>query len=282
LAPNFRTARGQTDSLRAISCQELEDTFKEPGKQTCAGGFQKIQTSLFEIVLGALTMVKEAVATFSSFTQDLVDYVPPGLVIFIAAGFISGGAFLSDFRQEIVGTLLMIACTFSAGKWIGSESMRIAWVSHFLGVISADYFGGGPHVNPAVSVSMWALGKVTYTQMYVRIAGQMLGGLIAFPLYHALSNHFGWTPFGGPEFNMEGDHIATAEAFLSEAAATFLLCLLIYAVNWEMHFGKYHYWIKQSLTAIGIRLLIEGFPTAGPAMNPMLATACKLSAVNKS
>lgn len=39
-----------------------------------------------------------------------------------------------------------------------------------------------------------------------------------------------------------------------------------------MHFGKYHYIIKQTLTAAAIRTLIELFPTAGPAMNPMLAT----------
>ena len=46
----------------------------------------------------------------------------------------------------------------------------------------------------------------------------------------------------------------------------------IYILNWELHFGTYHYIIKQTLTAVAIRLLIELFPTAGPAMNPMLAT----------
>ena len=48
---------------------------------------------------------------------------------------------------------------------------------------------------------------------------------------------------------------------------------VIYILNWELHFGPYHYIIKQTLTAVAIRLLIEHFPTAGPAMNPMLATA---------
>lgn len=43
-------------------------------------------------------------------------------------------------------------------------------------------------------------------------------------------------------------------------------------MNWEINFGKYHYIIKQTLTAVAIRALIEFFPTAGPAMNPMLAT----------
>ena len=43
-------------------------------------------------------------------------------------------------------------------------------------------------------------------------------------------------------------------------------------LNWEFNFGKHHYWIKQFLTAVAIRALIEFFPTAGPAMNPMLGT----------
>ena len=53
-------------------------------------------------------------------------------------------------------------------------------------------------------------------------------------------------------------------------------------LNWEMHFGKNHYIIKQSLTAFAIRALIEVFPTAGPAMNPMLATAWDVFAVGNS
>jgi len=47
----------------------------------------------------------------------------------------------------------------------------------------------------------------------------------------------------------------------------------IYILNWELNFGTYHYIIKQTLTAVAIRALIELFPTAGPAMNPMLATS---------
>jgi glycerol uptake facilitator-like aquaporin len=100
----------------------------------------------------------------------------------------------------------------------------------------------------------------------------MGGGLLAFPLFYALSNYYGLTPFGGPEYLMDTDHHSNAEAFLSETEATFLLAILVFAVNLELNFGKYHYWIKQSLTAVGIRALIEIFPTTGPAMNPMLAT----------
>jgi len=120
---------------------------------------------------------------------------------------------------------------------------------------------------------MFTLGKCTYTDAFVRVAAQLGGGLVAFPIFHAIANAMEWEPFGGPEFNMDKDEYATGEAALSEFFATFCLMWAIYILNWELHFGSYHYIIKQTLTAVAIRSLIEFFPTAGPAMNPMLATS---------
>ena len=215
-------------------------------------------------------MVTTLIESLSQLTKDAFDYIPPTFILAFASAFLAEGKYLKQFRQEFVGTMLMIACTFSAGKWIGHGSMYVAWTSHFFGVITADFVGGGPQVNPAVTLSMFCLGKVSYTEAYVRVAAQMAGGLVSFPLYHIISDSMGLTPFGGPEFKLQGDH--PVDAFISEFCAAFLLMFLIYTVNWEFNFGSHHYIIKQSLTAIGIRALIQFFPTAGPAMNPMLAT----------
>lgn len=226
-------------------------------------------------------MVLTIVEQLAAFSGDLMSCLPPGLFLSFATLFIEGGKYVQAFRHEFVGTMIMIACTFSAGKWVGKENLRLAWTSHSIGVITADYVAGGPHVNPAVTVSMWSLGKCSYTEAYVRIAAQLGGGLISFPIYHAISAAMEWEPFGGPEFNMDKDEFATAEAFLSEFFATVLLCFVIYTVNWEFNFGTFHYIIKQSLTAFAIRALIEVFPTAGPAMNPMLATSWAVFGVGK-
>ena len=212
-----------------------------------------------------------ALTILSSFIHTISPYVPPGLLLSVAAALIVEGKYISFWKNEFIGTLLMVSFTFSAGKWFGVDSQNVAWLSHFLGVIAADYIGGGQHVNPAVSVSMWSLGKCNYTETFVRIAGQMGGGLVAFPLFHLFSEKLGWTPFGGPDFDKTDDEEGVAAAF-NELFSTMLLCFIIYAVNWEINFGKFHYWIKQSLTAIGIRYLIEMFPLSGPAMNPMLGT----------
>jgi glycerol uptake facilitator-like aquaporin len=87
--------------------------------------------------------------------------------------------------------------------------------------------GGGQMVNPAVSVSMWSLGKCSYTECFVRIAGQMGGGLVAFPIFYEISNSLKLTPFGGPEFSQDND----VEAFMGEFAATFFLMWAIYLVR---------------------------------------------------
>uniref|UniRef100_A0A7R9WQP2 Aquaporin n=1 Tax=Craspedostauros australis TaxID=1486917 RepID=A0A7R9WQP2_9STRA len=207
---------------------------------------------------------------YNVFTHAL-EYLPPGIVLSVAAAFIGEGKHIKVYFDEFVGSILMIAFTFSAGKWIGQDDMYVAWGFHAVGVIAADYFGGGQQVNPAVTASMWALGECSYTEAFVRVAGQMGGGLVSFPLFQAISESFEMTPFGGPEFSSTRDE--PVEATLSEFFSTYILLWAIYILNWRMHFGKHHYLIKQFLTAVAIRVLIEVYPTAGPAMNPMLATA---------
>jgi len=216
----------------------------------------------------------------SRFYQKVCPLFPPGLATCIASAFVADGAHLKAYRHEFVGTLLMVGLTFSPGKWIGQDSLAVNWVAHAIGVIAADRIGDGPHVNPAVTASMYALGKCSYTEAFVRVMGAMAGGLVSFPLFFVLADGLGLEPLGGPEFDPEGDEEGVAAGF-SEFASMVLLCLLIYAVNWEIDFGRYHYWIKQTITAIGIRYLIETFPTAGPALNPMLGTTWYIFANGK-
>jgi hypothetical protein len=88
-------------------------------------------------------MVHTHVETLSGFLGDIAKFLPPGLAIGVAVAFIEGGKYLKAFRHEFVGTLLMVGATFSAGKWVGQNSLRVAWLSHAMGVIAADFIGGG-------------------------------------------------------------------------------------------------------------------------------------------
>ena len=225
-----------------------------------------------------MLLISSIYSTFSS----LIGSAPAGLILSLSAIGIDGGKFANSWKVEFIGTLVMIFLTFSPGKWVGVENETVSWAWHAAGVIAADYISGGPHVNPMVSVTMYALNKCSYSEMLARIAGAMAGGLVAFPLYLRFSDSMGLQPLGGPAFDGEkASEEETDTAFLSEFLAAFLLMIAIYALNWEMNFGKNHYWIKQFLTAVVIRYLIVVFPAAGPAINPMLGTTWAVFASGK-
>jgi hypothetical protein len=86
-------------------------------------------------------MVKDHVITVSGFFHDAVNFLPPGLLLSAAAGCVEHRQYWSSYVREFVGTILMIGFTFSAGKWIGQDSIAVAWSFHVMGVIAADYFG---------------------------------------------------------------------------------------------------------------------------------------------
>jgi len=211
--------------------------------------------------------------TLSFIAQSFTTNVPPYVILGIASAFLSNSAFLKCWISEFCGTFLMILLTFSPGKWIGVDSLPVAWLSHAAGVILSDYIGGGPHVNPAVSLAMFSLGKSSYTETYIRISGAMTGGLIAFPTLLYFSESMKWEPLGGPTYSPTDENDNFAAAFFNEFLAFFCLLFIIFLVNFEMHFGKHHYIVKQSLTAAGVRYLIQVFGLTGPAMNPMLGTS---------
>jgi hypothetical protein len=54
------------------------------------------------------TTMKPVFAAISSFSKDIISFLPPGLVVFFATGFISDGQYLKQFRHEFLGTSVMM------------------------------------------------------------------------------------------------------------------------------------------------------------------------------
>jgi len=216
-------------------------------------------------------------STLYSVFSELFKISPPGLVPFVAPVFQSS-SLASTYKNEFFATLIMIGLTFAPGKWIAvTQPKTVVWAVHALTVIAADVLGGGQHVNPAMTLAMVSMNKCTggLSEAYTRISGQMAGGLISFPLFHLFSSSFHLNSLGGPDYARVSDNNVSAVALLArnEFFATFWLCIAVCVLNFQCNFGKYHYWVKQTMTAVIIRVLIETFSTTGPAMNPMLGTA---------
>jgi glycerol uptake facilitator-like aquaporin len=175
--------------------------------------------------------MKDFVIAAKSLYNAFLEFLPPGIFLSFSASYVGNGKYFDVYVKEFIGTMLMIVCTFSAGKWWGVDSIPAAWACHVIGVVTADYLGGGQQVNPMVTMSILALGKCDFTEAFVRVAGQMGGGLIAFPLYHAVSEALNLTPFGGPAFKQGND----IDAAISEFGASFFLCWAIYIVSVRYH-----------------------------------------------
>lgn len=86
-------------------------------------------------------VVKAQVATLSSIFNDVINFFPPGIIMSVAAGCVEHRKYWDKYVKEFLGTVLMIGCTFSAGKWFGKESLMAAWIFHAVGVVAADKIG---------------------------------------------------------------------------------------------------------------------------------------------
>jgi hypothetical protein len=48
--------------------------------------------------------------------NDIVDFIPPGLVLSVAAGCVENRKYWDAYVKEFIGSMMMIAFTFSAGN----------------------------------------------------------------------------------------------------------------------------------------------------------------------
>jgi len=179
------------------------------------------------------------------------------------------GHWRKDFINELVGSVIMIVTLFPAGIWVGTGGHWQACGWHAGGVVLADWISGGPHVNPTVSLTMLALGKLRYPEFLCRVSAQLAGGVLTFPICRWFAKVFELPMFGGPTFDPA--KVSLAAALWDEGVATFILCCAIFLLNWELPVRK-NYLAKQSLTAAVIRFNIEMFCSSGCAMNPMIGT----------
>ena len=193
----------------------------------------------------------------------------------------SKSSLAAAYNKEFFGTILIVVLTFSPGRWFGVDAEPVLgvpadWIFMAAGIVMTDWAGGGPHVNPGVSLAFWLLGKIEAAEMAINMIAQTAGATAAVVVCQVFAKAAGWQLLAGPEIDtsIAGEALTTACA--AEFASMGLLCLAVFALNFEpserIKEHKYYYIIKQTLTAVVVRLLIIYFPASGPAFNPALAT----------
>jgi aquaporin Z len=183
---------------------------------------------------------------------------------------------MKNFVAEFVGTFILVffACGTAvvAGGEVGVLGIAFAFG---LALIAAAY-GIGPisgcHINPAVSLGVFAAGRMTASQLALYVAAQCLGAIVAAFLLLTLAKgalagydpatqglaHNGWGQGYGAGYSQSA-------AFLFELVATFVFVYVILGAT-----GKGSHPTIAGL-AIGLTLVVihlVGIRVTGTSVNP--------------
>ena len=190
------------------------------------------------------------------------------------------GPHFEEYASEFAGTAFLLVCvvgivalTFSAHSplphLLPSVTLRLALIGLVLGLaswavaLSPPGRLSGAHLNPAISMGFWLLGKmhgrdlVGYglSQMIGAAAGTLLGGVI-----------FGsWARSVQMGSLHPGPHVSLLEAWAGELASTFVLALVVFVC---VSLPKVSRWTP-AVAAVLLIFLISGDGSySGAGMNP--------------
>lgn len=187
---------------------------------------------------------------------------------------------MNSFVAEGIGTGMLVfmgngvVANVSLKKTFGNNAgwivIAFGWaIAVFMGVIIAGPVSGA-HLNPAVTVAMAILGKITWVTAGQYILAQMLGAMIgATMVYMIYRDHYFATEDRGAKLSTfcTGPAIYnTFGNFFSEAVGTFILVFtVLHLVSPEFKLGSLDA-LPVGLIVLGIGLSLGGI--TGYAINP--------------
>jgi MIP family channel proteins len=183
---------------------------------------------------------------------------------------------LRPLVAELIGTFFLVFCGVGAAV---SELYRSGTVG-FLGIavangialaigITATMAASGGHLNPAVTIGMWSIGRIDAAKAAKYIVSQLAGGILAVlaikMLYPEMAGQI--AIYGAPRLATD---VTATQGILIEAIMTFLLA---FAVMGTMVDGR-----APKIGGLGVGLIVvcdvlAGGQMTGAAMNPARAFA---------
>jgi aquaporin Z len=141
---------------------------------------------------------------------------------------------------EFIGTFWLVlggcgsAVLAAAIPEIGIGLLGVA-IAFGLTVLTAAYAFGhvsGCHLNPAVSVGLWASGRFPAAHLLPYVIAQVLGAILAAGVIYVIaSGQAGWTPVGGLASNGFAEHspggYSLQAGLVSEIVMTFMFLMVI-------------------------------------------------------
>ena len=177
---------------------------------------------------------------------------------------------LKKYLAEMIGTfvLVLMGCGSAvlAGSFIGNVGIAFAFGLAVLAMVYAIGSISGCHINPAVTVSMLAAGKIRVKAAVAYIVVQCLGGTLGAGLLFLIA-------LGNPAYSLAinglGQNQFTAysmiSAFSVEVVLTFIFLLVIFGSTSDSA-PKGFAGVSIGLSLVLIHLV--GIPITGTSVNP--------------
>lgn len=173
---------------------------------------------------------------------------------------------MKNYLAEIIGTFILVA--FGTGVVVVDQQtdadvtlvgVALVWGLVVYAVISAIGDISGAHINPSVTVTLWASGRFPGSQVapYIvcQLIGAVLGSVMVRLLFPDAESLGGTAPSGG-----------LMQSFLAEVLLTFLLLFVVLNVSE----GAKEKGITAGIAIGGVITLevLVGGPISGASMNP--------------
>ncbi len=179
------------------------------------------------------------------------------------------------YAAELIGTFVLVfmgcGSAVFAGRYIGFLGISFAFG---LSVVAMAYSIGsisGCHINPAISVSMFAAGKMKLRDMLFYVIMQCIGSIIAAALlflvasgspgYSLAMNGLGQNGYG----QASPSGFSVTSGFIAEVVLTFVFLIVIYGSTSERA-PKGFAGLSIGLSLVLIHLV--GIPITGTSVNP--------------
>lgn len=183
---------------------------------------------------------------------------------------------LRPLVAELIGTFFLVFCGVGAAV---SELYRSGTVG-FLGIavangvalaigITATMAASGGHLNPAVTIGMWSVGRIDPVKATQYVVSQLAGGILACLaikfLYPEMAGQI--AIYGAPRLATD---VTATQGILIEAIMTFLLAFAVMGTMVDSRAPK--------IGGLGVGLIVvcdvlAGGQMTGAAMNPARAFA---------
>ncbi len=188
---------------------------------------------------------------------------------------------------EFIGTMwLVLGGCGSAVLAAGYPELGIGFVGVALAfgltVVTMAYAIGhisGCHLNPAVSIGLWAGGRFSQKDLLPYIGAQVLGGVAGAAILYFIASGKAGFEIGGFAANGYGDHspggYGLGSAFLTEVVMTFMFLIVI--------LGATHPKAPSALAGLAIGLCLTlihliSIPVTNTSVNPARSTSQALFA----